>query len=108
MKKNMKKECFVNPHCVWDCPNFAIDRINDKYGHGYVRYELTKNGSAVPLDTLTQTTGLADVEFDKSVMLAIPMMIYSSGTYEGRGRSIFDSKCDNFDICVTNGAFLQL
>lgn len=34
MKKNMKKKCFVNPHCVWDCPNFAIDRINDKYGYG--------------------------------------------------------------------------
>ncbi|MBQ9461008.1 MAG: hypothetical protein IJU51_03700 [Clostridia bacterium] len=30
----MKKKCFVNPHCIYDCPNFATDRINDKYGYG--------------------------------------------------------------------------
>ncbi len=70
----------------------------EHYGYGYVRYELTKNNSPVPLDTLTQTAGLADVEFDKSVMMAVPMQFYSSGTFEGRGRSIFDGgKCDSFD-----------
>lgn len=30
----MKMKCFVNQHCAYDCPNFEIDRINEKYGYG--------------------------------------------------------------------------
>ncbi len=30
----MKMRCFVNQHCSLDCPNFAIDAIDDKYGYG--------------------------------------------------------------------------
>lgn len=30
----MKMKCSVNPHCAYDCPNFVIDQINDKYGYG--------------------------------------------------------------------------
>lgn len=70
----------------------------ERYGCGYVRYELTKHDSPVSVDVLPQTAGLKDVEFDKNVMMAVPMMFYSSGTFEGRGRSIFDGgKCDSFD-----------
>lgn len=72
--------------------------LSEHYGYGYVRYELTKGNSTVPLDTITQTAGLVDVDFNKSILMAVPMMIYRSGTYEGRGRSIFDGgKCDSFD-----------
>ena len=70
----------------------------ERYGYGYVRYELTKHDSPVSVDVLPQTAGLRNVEFDKNVMMAVPMMFYSSGTFEGRGRSIFDGgKCDRFD-----------
>ena len=70
----------------------------ERYGYGYVRYELTKHDSPVSVDVLPQTAGLRNVEFDKNVMMAVPMMFYSSGTFEGRGRSIFDGgKCDSFD-----------
>jgi len=72
--------------------------LNEHYGFGYVRYELMKGNSNVPLEILPQTAGLKDVEFDRSVMMAVPMMFYSSGTFEGRGRSLFDGgKSDSFD-----------
>lgn len=72
--------------------------LSEHYGFGYVRYELTRNERSVPLDILPQTAGLKDVEFDRSVMMAVPMMFYSSGTFEGRGRSLFDGgKSDSFD-----------
>ena len=35
--------------------------------------------------------------FDNSVILAVPLMIYESAKYDGRGGSIFDGKLDNFD-----------
>lgn len=28
------KNCFVNFHCSYDCPNFQIDIVNKKYGYG--------------------------------------------------------------------------
>jgi hypothetical protein len=28
------KECFVNAHCSYDCPNFQIDIANERYGYG--------------------------------------------------------------------------
>lgn len=28
------KNCFVSPHCSYDCPNFQIDIVNEKYGYG--------------------------------------------------------------------------
>ena len=72
--------------------------LSEHYGFGYVRYELTRNERSVPLEILPQTAGLKDVEFDRSVMMAVPMMFYSSGTFEGRGRSLFDGgKSDSFD-----------
>ena len=26
--------CFVNAHCSYDCPNFQIDIVNDRFGYG--------------------------------------------------------------------------
>lgn len=44
------------------------------------------------MTTLQITDSLEDVTFDKSVMLAVPMMFYKSAKYEGRGGSIFDGR----------------
>lgn len=72
--------------------------LRERYGYGYVRYELTKNDNAVSLESIPQTSGLADVTFDDTVMFAVPLRFYSSGVYEGRGRSVFDGgKADSFD-----------
>lgn len=28
------KQCFTNVHCSYDCPNFQIDMVNERYGYG--------------------------------------------------------------------------
>ncbi len=72
--------------------------LNEYYGYGYVRYSLYRGNSEASLDALPQTAGLRNVEFDKSVIMAVPFMIYGSEVYEGRGQSIFDGgKTDSFD-----------
>lgn len=33
-RKKHYKDCFVNGHCGYDCPNNAVFYIDDKYGFG--------------------------------------------------------------------------
>ena len=72
--------------------------LYEHYGKGYIRYEL-KNAydKIVDLDTIPQTTGLADVTCDGNFILAEYVHFYASDKFEGRGQSIFDAKRDNFD-----------
>ena len=28
------RQCFVNAHCSYGCPNFQIDTVNERYGYG--------------------------------------------------------------------------
>jgi len=34
MSKNKRQECFVNGHCCYDCPNFEIQTVEERYGAG--------------------------------------------------------------------------
>ena len=44
------------------------------------------------------TEGLQEsVTWEGDFMMAVPFKIYDSNKWEGRGKSVFDSKCDNFD-----------
>lgn len=69
----------------------------EHYGYGYITNELYKGDSLVDIDSIDETKGLKDYGFDKSIMLAVHMMVYESSKWEGRGGSIFDSKIDSFD-----------
>lgn len=71
--------------------------LNERYGYGYVINELYAGNRLVNLKSLKSTENLQDVTFDDSVTLAVPLMVYESAKYEGRGGSIFDGKLDNFD-----------
>lgn len=71
--------------------------LHEHYGHGYIRNHLYKGDTEVPVDAISHTVGIQDAEFDKTVMLAVPVMVYKSAKYEGRGGSIFDGKIDSFD-----------
>lgn len=72
--------------------------LSEHYGYGYVKYELIDSeGNPADLDSVKETANLEDVAFDKSVMLAVPFVLTESDRWKGRGRSIFDGKCDNFD-----------
>ena len=71
--------------------------LNEHYGYGYIDPHLYRGETEVPLNTLDETANMKVVTFDKSVILAVPMKIYESSQFEGRGGSIFDGKLDAFD-----------
>ena len=71
--------------------------LHEHYGFGYISCKLYKGEDEVKLDTIKATAEMKDVSFDKTVILAVPLMIYENSKYEGRGGSIFDGKLDSFD-----------
>lgn len=71
--------------------------LHERYGYGYIRYELYRGEDQVELGVLESTKNITDWEFDKKLMLAEHFKIYESTKFEGRGGSIFDGKHDNFD-----------
>ncbi|OPG98628.1 capsid protein [Chryseobacterium mucoviscidosis] len=73
-------------------------RLEETYGRGYIRYQLyDAYGKGVPLTVLPETAALADIEYDGKFIMAVPLMFFRSSKWEGRGKSLFDSKSDNFD-----------
>lgn len=71
--------------------------LHEHYGYGYVRNHLYRGEDEVQLGSLDATKNISDVEFDKSLILAVPLEIYENAKYSGRGGSIFDGKLDSFD-----------
>jgi len=71
--------------------------LYEHYGYGYIQNELYRGNHQVDIKTLEATKHLSDLQFDDSVILAVPMKFYESSKYEGRGGSIFDGKLDSFD-----------
>ncbi|MBQ0037842.1 MAG: capsid protein [Clostridiales bacterium] len=69
----------------------------EKYGYGYVRYELLRDGNPANLDMAKATAGLVDVAFDDSFMMAVPYIWRQSEKWDGRGKSLLDGKIDAFD-----------
>lgn len=84
--------------------------LHETYGYGYIKNKLTRDDREVPLEALPETKGLSDYAFSGytegkdgevitkgTYMLAVPVMIYQSEKYKGRGKSIYDKKIDSFD-----------
>ena len=49
------------------------------------------------MELLPETAGLKDVSWKGDFMMAFPVMFDKSPKYEGRGKSIYDGRIDNFD-----------
>ena len=71
--------------------------LNERYGYGYIINELYLDEKPVDLKALDQTRNLQDWRFDEKTILAVPIHVYESTKYEGRGGSIYDGKLDSFD-----------
>lgn len=84
--------------------------LHETYGYGYIKNRLTKDDREVDLNSIPDTANLSNYAFagyteDKdgnmltkgAYMMAIPIMVYKSSKYRGRGQSIFDRKIDAFD-----------
>ena len=73
-------------------------KLVESYGKGYVNYKLYDDrDKEVPLNVVPELADLQDVTFDNSFMMAVPLKFFKSSKFEGRGRSIYDSKSDCFD-----------
>jgi len=71
--------------------------LYEHYGYGYITNELYKENEKVNIKCIEATKNVSDWEFDASVILGIPIQIYESKKWEGRGGSIYDGKIDSFD-----------
>lgn len=89
----VKEIVFKTVYCSKDKEFVLLEH----YGKGYVEYELTKDGKVCDLKSIPETENLEPVRWDSNFMMAVPMRFYKSSRWEGRGKSIFDSKCDAFD-----------
>ena len=71
--------------------------LNERYGYGYITNELYLENKLVDIKSISATAGLANWTFDDKTILAVPLQIFESAKFEGRGGSIFDGKLDSFD-----------
>lgn len=71
--------------------------LHEHYGYGYITNELYFKNLKVDMGKLEETKEIRDTAFDKTVILAVPAMVFDSSQYKGRGRSIFCGKLDSYD-----------
>ena len=73
-------------------------QLEETYGKGYVRYRLLDaEGREIELSRLPETAELKDAVFSDDLLLAVPLMIFVSQKWPGRGKALFDAKTDNLD-----------
>lgn len=71
--------------------------LYEHYGYGYIRNELYRGDTPVDIRSIEPTRNITDWQFDPAVILAVPLKVYESAKFDGRGGSIFDGKLDSFD-----------
>ena len=71
--------------------------LYEAYGKGYINYVLTKNGRECDIKSIPETVNLVNVTWQDDFMMALPIKFFKSSKWQGRGKSIFDGKCDAFD-----------
>lgn len=73
-------------------------QLEETYGKGYVKYRLMdETGAEVPLTTLEETKDFSDDGFDDDSIMAVPLIIFESCKWKGRGKALFDAKTDVLD-----------
>ncbi len=73
-------------------------QLAETYGAGSVGYALfDPDGRQADLSLFDDLAGLSPVYWDDPVLWAVPLLFAHSPTFPGRGRSLFDGKCDLFD-----------
>jgi len=73
-------------------------RLEEEYGVGYVRYRLfSEDGKQIDMSEVPEVAGLKDTTFNGDFMMAVPLVIFRSGKWQGRGKALFDAKTDALD-----------
>lgn len=92
-RERLKEVVFKTPYNVRSQQYILYEH----YGYGYIRNELYKGDTQVDIVSFEATKRIRDTTFNKTIILAVPLQVYESTKYEGRGGSIFDGKLDSFD-----------
>ena len=71
--------------------------MHEIYQTGQISYSLYDGEKEIAMNTVSQLERYQPVQYDGNFSMAIPLFIFKSAKYPGRGRSIFDSKTDAFD-----------
>lgn len=72
--------------------------LEEVYGYGYINTKLYLEEKEVPLHTISDTKNIHEsISFNDAFIMAVPLIIFKSGKWKGRGKSIFEGKTDNFD-----------
>lgn len=71
--------------------------LREIYEPGSIRYELWEGEKVVPLGRVPELSAYKPVHYDAAFPLAVPLCVFKSQRYPGRGRSVFDGKTDAFD-----------
>ena len=70
----------------------------ERYTKSGVSFKLIdSSGKEEDISKFSELSEYKDCENRNNFMMAIPIMIYKSKKYKGRGKSLFDGKVDNFD-----------
>ena len=73
-------------------------RLEEIYGSGKVSYRLyDEEGRETDLRILPETKELEAVTFPGDYIMAVPLQIFTSSRFKGRGKALFDAKTDVLD-----------
>lgn len=72
-------------------------QLHEIYQAGQISYSLFDGEKEIAMNTVPQLDRYQPVQYDGDFSMAVPLFIFKSAKYPGRGRSIFDSKTDAFD-----------
>ena len=75
----------------------ATYELQEVYRTGSVTYHLYDGEKEIPLQRVAELNDYKNVSYSGDFSLAIPLCVFKSQRYPGRGRSIFDNKTDAFD-----------
>ena len=73
--------------------------LRERYAKGSVTYALFDGrGNPCGLDLVPELSRLQNISFDGDFTLAVPLQFWRSTRFPNRGRSLYSSKTDDFDI----------
>lgn len=76
-------------------------QLKEEYRFGSISYHLYDTyGKEVPLECVDELAGLEDFQQTKGepVLLAVPLIIFESDRWEGRGEALMDCKVEALDV----------
>lgn len=71
--------------------------LKEFYQKNSISYKLFQDEKEVPLSTVEGLKDLKPVTYKGDFMMAVPVQVWPSAKFPGRGKSIYDNKTDSFD-----------